>query len=100
MFQRAPPEVSGLGVMHLDALAEQVVPGRDLLGVAGADDEDDHRIGDHAVVFVGVPVLGHQPRLDQAGDVRLQREGHDVGRQPALDGPALLARGRERCLED
>ena len=40
-----------------------------------------------------VPVLGDDVGLDQAGDVRLEREGDDVGLQPVLDGAALVARG-------
>ena len=83
----------------LDALLEQIVPGGDLLRVVRTDGEDDDGVGHHAVVLVGIPVLGDKTRFDEAGDVRLEGEGNDIGRQTALDGAALLAGGRERGLE-
>ncbi len=82
MFHLAPPEVSGLGVMT-----------GDLVRIAGAHGEDHDRVGHHAFVLVGAPVLGDQTRFDEAIDVRGQRESHDVGGQTALDGAALLAGG-------
>ena len=56
MFQRAPPDVNGLGVMTETPVLEQVIPGVDVLGVALAHDEDDHAVRDHALVLVRVPI--------------------------------------------
>jgi hypothetical protein len=95
MFQRATGGERVRGE-NLDAVLEQVVPGGDPFRIAGANGEGDDGVGDHPLVLVGVPVLGHQPRRDEAGDVRRQREGQDVGWQPGLDGAALLAGGGKR----
>src|SRR5688572_713598 len=84
---------------HLDAVLQKVVPGLDVLGVSLADDEDDHGVGHHAVVFVLVPVRVDQARLDQPRDVGLERERDDVGVEPRLDGPALLAGRRVGLVE-
>ena len=99
MFQRGAAGGERVGGDHLDPFREQVVPAGDPLRVAGADGEDDDRVGHHPLVLVGVPVLGDQTRFDEAGDVRLEGEGDDVGRQPAFHGAALLAGGGERGLE-
>src|SRR4029453_17081766 len=73
-----PARGERVGLDDLDARPDQVVPGPDALGVALADDEHHHRVGDHALVGVGVPVLGDQAGIDQLGHVRLQREGDHV----------------------
>ena len=53
----------------------------------------DDGVGDHALVLVLVPVGVDEAGLDQAGDVGLERERHEVGGQAGLDGAALVARG-------
>src|SRR5829696_6460250 len=87
-----PTRGERVGGDDLDPWLDQVVPGADVLGVALAGDQDHHRVGDHALVAVGVPVLGDQAGLDQLGHVRLQRQGHHVARQPVLDRAGLVAR--------
>ena len=99
MFQRAPPEVSAFGVMTSTPSLQQIVPGLDPLRVPLAHREDHHRVRDHALELVGVPVLGDQSRFDEAGNIRRQGEGHDIRRQPALDCAALLSGRRERGVE-
>jgi hypothetical protein len=42
-------------------------------------------------VLVARPVRRDEIGLDEPRDVRLEREGHDVGRKTRLDGAALLA---------
>ena len=99
MFQRAPPEVNGFGVMISAPLGDQVVPVLDALRVALADDEHDDRVLDDAVVVVlRLPVVGDDPRVDEPRDVGLEREVDDVGRQAGLDRPRLVAGGAERVL--
>src|SRR5829696_3264368 len=88
-----PARGEGVGLDDLDARPAQVIPGPDVLGVALADDESHHRVGDHALVLVGVPVLGDQAGVDQLGHVRLEGQGDDVGGQAVPDGPALVAGG-------
>src|SRR5215207_1293589 len=82
-----------VGGDDLDPWLDQVVPGADVLGVALAGDQDHHRVGDHALVAVGVPVLGDQAGVDQLGHVRLQRQGNHVAGQPVLDRSGLVAGG-------
>ena len=84
---------------HLDALVEEVVPRLDALRVAGADREDDHGVREHPVVLVLVPARVDEAGVDERGDVGLEREVDDVGREPLLDGAALLAGGRVGLLE-
>ncbi len=84
----------------LDLAGDEVVPGLNVLRVALANDEDDNRVRDHAVVLRGRgPVGRDEPGIDEAGHVRLQGEGDVVGWQAGLDGAALLARGGVRLLE-
>ena len=99
MFQRAPPEVSGFGVMTSTPSCSRSSQVAMPFGLSRTDGENDDRVGHHPLVLVGIPILGDQTRLDEAGDVRLEGEGDDIGRQAALDGAALLAGGRERGLE-
>src|SRR5215208_3305439 len=84
---------------HLDAVTRQVVPGLDAFRIALADDEDDDRIGDHAVVLVAVPVVSHEPGVDEALDVRGEGHRDHVRRQARLDGAALLAGAAVRLVE-
>src|SRR5215217_1626620 len=81
-----------VGGDDLDPRLDQVIPGPNVLGVALTGDQDHHRVGDHALVAVGVPVLGDQAGVDQLGHVRLQRQGNHIGRQPVLDRSGLVAR--------
>src|SRR5215218_8834131 len=87
----SPARGERVGGDDLDPWLDQVVPGADVVGVALAGDQDHHRVGDHALVAVGVPVLGDQAGLDQLGHVRLQRQGHHVAGQPVLDRAGLVA---------
>src|SRR5829696_6369141 len=80
-----------VGGDDLDPRLDQVIPGPNVLGVALTGDQDHHRVGDHALVGVGVPVLGDQAGVDQLGHVRLQRQRHHVGGQAAFHGPGLVA---------
>ena len=82
-----------------DVLAREVVPAGDALRVAGPVREDDDAVADDAAVLVLVPVGGHDARLDEALDVRPERERHEVGRQARLDRAALVAGARVRLLE-
>src|SRR5919106_563644 len=84
---------------HLDAFAHEVVPRPDVLGITLADDEDDDRLGHHAVVLVFRPVRGDESRVDEPRDVGLERERDHVRVEARLDRPALLARGRVGLLE-
>ena len=77
----------------LEAGLQQVVPVLDVLRVALADDQRNHRTERDALGGVGVPVLGHLVGLDQAGDVGLDREVDDVGGLAVDDGPRLVAGG-------
>src|SRR5215212_4150959 len=88
----SPTRGEWVGGDDLDPWLDQVVPGPDVLGVALADHQGHHRVGDHALVAVGVPVLGDQAGVGQLGHVRLQRQGHHIGGQPVLDRPGLVAR--------
>src|SRR5215217_4226720 len=81
-----------IGGDDLNPWLDQVIPGPNVLGIALTGDQDHHRVGDHALVAVGVPVLGDQAGVDQLGHVRLQRQGHHVARQPVLDRSGLVAR--------
>ena len=75
----------------LDALLQQIVPGGDPLRVVRTDGQDNNGIGDHPLVLVGIPVLGDETRLHQAGDVWLEGERDDICWETALDGAALLS---------
>ena len=78
---------------HLEARLQQVVPVLDVLRVALADDQRNHRTEGDALGGVGIPVLGHLVGLDQPGDIRLDREVDDVGGLAVDDGPRLVAGG-------
>ena len=78
---------------HLEAGLQQVVPVLDVLRVALADDQRNRRAERDALGGVGVPVLGHLVRLDQAGDVGFDGEVDDVGGLAVDDGPGLVTRG-------
>src|SRR5688572_12649607 len=80
-----------VGRDDLDPVLEEVVPGLDVLRVAGANCEDDHGVREDPVVIVLAPVGVDEARLDQRGDVGLKREMDDVGREAFLDSAPLLA---------
>ena len=63
----------------------------DQAAVTVTHDQRDHRVGDHALVLVGVPALVDDAAVDEARDVRLERELHDVGREAAIHRAALVA---------
>ena len=75
---------------HLDAGCQQVVPVLDVLRVALAYHQADHRTERNALGDTGVPVLGDLARLDQSGHVGLDREVHQVGRLAVDDGAGLV----------
>ena len=85
-FHLADPELSGLGVIDLEPRLQQVVPVLDVLRVALAHDQRNHRTERDALGGVGVPVLGDLVGLDQPGDVGLDREVDDVGGLAVDDG--------------
>src|SRR4051812_32084141 len=78
---------------HLDARLREVLPLRDVLGVALARHEDDDRVGDHALVLVLVPALVDEAAVHQPRDVGLERELDHVGLEAAVDRAALVAGG-------
>ena len=82
-----------------DVGSNQVVPPRDGLRVAGADDHDDDRVGDHPVVVVLVPGGLQDTRLNQLDVVALVGQRHQVGRHSRLEGAALLAGTAKRALD-
>ena len=84
---------------HVDPRLNQVVPPGDVLRIALADDEHHHRVTREALFWVGVPVLGNDPVLDQAGHVGRGRERHHVGGLAGVDRAALRAGGPERLAE-
>ena len=83
MFHWAPPEVNGLGVMTSTSSLTRSSQVWMFFGVALADREHDDRVGDEAVVLVLLPVRVDEAGVDEAVDVRLQRERDDVGVRPA-----------------
>src|SRR6266516_1414856 len=85
--------LEGGGRDDLDARPDEVVPALDVLRVAVPHDEDDHRVGDHALVGLLLPL-----RIDDAGlreliHVRGEGELDDVGLEARDDRPRLVARG-------
>src|SRR3954452_24973956 len=74
-----------VGRHDLHAGLEEVRPGLDVLRVPLAGDEDDDRLGDEPVRRRLGPVGRHEVGLHEAVDVGREREGDDVGGQPALD---------------
>jgi len=89
-----------VGRDDLDARLDQVVPALDVLRVALADDEGDHRGGDDAPgVGVVLPAVVHQAGVDEALDVGLEGEVDDVGVEATLDGAGLVTGGAVRRLE-
>src|SRR6266511_864622 len=63
---------------HVDARLDQVFPVLDVLRVAVADDEDDDRARDEALVLVLVPRLVDETGGDERVEVGLQRQVDDV----------------------
>src|SRR5690606_40934160 len=60
---------------------------------------DHDRAGDDALVLTGVPVLGHEAGVDEAGDVAGDGEMDVVGLEAILDRAALVAGGAVGVLE-
>ena len=100
MFQRAAPELNGLGVTTSTSLVEHVVEGLDPLRVALADgDHDDRVLGDAAVGLL-VPVLGDEfAFFDQPFHVAGLGEVDDRGGLAGDDRAALVAGGAEGVAE-
>ena len=99
MFQRALPEVNGLGVTTPHARLDQIAPAGDVLGVALAHDDHRHRVRDEAVRGVLVPARRDEAGLDELFDVGFQREVDDVGVQAVGHRAALFAGGAEGLAE-
>src|SRR5437764_1425368 len=78
---------------------EEVRPVVDALGVALADHERDHRVGDEAVPLVLVPVRVHEPGLHDLVHVGRERELDDVRGEARHNGPCLVAGGAEGLAE-
>ena len=83
MFHFAEPELNGSGVTTCTPGLDQVVPALDLLRVAVAQREHDHRVGDDAVVGLLVPVRVDEPGVDEDLDVAGPGEERDVAGCPA-----------------
>ena len=81
---------------HLDAGLDQVVPGPDPLRVALADDEDDHGVGDHALVAAGSSPSSTSPASTSRVMSRLERRARRCrpGARPRPRGPARPRRRR------
>ena len=58
MFQRAPPEVNGFGVMTSTPGLVRSAQVLMFFGLPLRVTSDDDRVGDHALVLVAVPVGG------------------------------------------
>jgi hypothetical protein len=83
--------VNGFGVITwMPGLTRS--PQLDVLRVAVAHDEDDHRVGDNPAVRVGGPVLRHEALAGEQVDVRRQRERDQIRVLAGRDGARLIAR--------
>src|SRR3954451_3671302 len=89
----------GVGVDHVDARLQQVLPRVDALGIALADDEHGDRLGNDALGGAVLPVRRDEACVDLAGDVRLQGEVDEVRVLTRLDRAALVARRAVRLAE-
>ena len=93
MFQRAEPDEAGFGVtISTPGLIRSSQPLM-FFGLPLRHHDDDDRVGHDALGGAGVPVLGDQAGLDQAGDVALEREVDVVGLEAVDHGAALVAGG-------
>ena len=99
MFHWAPPEVNGLGVITSTPSPRRSSQVWMFSGFPGLTAKTTTEFGDHARVLVLVPVRVDEAGVDEAGNVGLEREGDDVGRQALLDGAPLLAGGCVGLLE-
>ena len=99
MFQRALPEVDGFGVItSTPGLIRSSQPVM-CLGLPLRTTNTTTRVAGEALLGIRVPVLGHDPVLDQPRHVRRGRERDHVGRLARVDRAALRARGAERLAE-
>ena len=99
MFQRAPPEVNGFGVI---TWTPGLIRSSQVLMFFGLP----LRVAMTTTESVIMPLYwsafqlgGDQAGLDQPGDVGLEGERDDVGRRPDRDGAALVAGGAVRLRE-
>ena len=99
MFQRAPPEVNGLGVMTWTPGLVRSVQVLMFFGLPLRVPMTTTESVTMPLYWFAVPGRADDVRLDQAGHVGLERELDDVGRQAGLDGAALVARGAVRLGE-
>ena len=82
-----------IGRDHLDAGLDQVVPALDVLRVVVAHRECDDRVRDDPVVGLLVPVLVHEPCVDEDLNVTGPRGKDDVARLAGGNGLRLARRG-------
>ena len=93
MFHLAPPEVNGLGSMTSTpglTRSSQVLMFLGLPLRTMNTTTESVTMPLYSFLFQSVV---DQARVDEPGDVGLERELHDVGGQAALDRARLLARG-------
>ena len=100
MFQRAEPELNGLGVTTSTSLLSTSSKDVDPLRVALADDDHDDRVLGDAAVGLLVPVLGDEfAFFDQPFHVAGLGEVDDRRRLAGDDRAALVAGGAEGVAE-
>ncbi len=99
MFQCAPPEVNGFGVTTS-------IPGFKRSSQVWMSSGFPLRTTKETTESVRMPLYSFcapvrvdEARVDEPGDVAVECEVDDVGRQAGLDGPALLAGGAVGLLE-
>ena len=92
-FHLAEPELSGLGVTTSIPGCSRSSQSLMFFGLPLRTTRETTDPNGMPLGGVGVPVLVHLVGLDQAGDVRLDREVHDVGGLAVDDGARLVTRG-------
>ena len=83
----------------VDILADQVVPGLDVLGVARSDGQHHDAVVDDALVAFSSQSAATMPGSTSRSTSGQRAKRDDVGRQAGLDRAALVAGGAVRLLE-